>query len=66
MVNRRQQAHRAYAGDSLLSLKPDSRFQNLLIASIAMGVMIVPTVASMSEDATSAFPHADRERQPAT
>jgi phosphate transport system permease protein len=31
-------------------------FQNLLIAGIAMGIMIVPTVASLSEDAMSAVP----------
>jgi len=31
-------------------------FQNLLIASVAMGIMIVPTVASLSEDAMSAVP----------
>lgn len=31
-------------------------FQNLLIASTAMGIMIVPTVASLAEDAMSAVP----------
>ncbi len=31
-------------------------FQNLLIAGIAMGVMIVPTVASLAEDAMAAVP----------
>jgi phosphate transport system permease protein len=36
-------------------------FQNLLVAGIAMGVMIVPTVASISEDAMSAVPRALRE-----
>jgi phosphate transport system permease protein len=36
-------------------------FQNLLVAGIAMGVMIVPTVASISEDAMSAVPHSLRE-----
>lgn len=36
-------------------------FQNLLIASIAMGIMIVPTVASLSEDAMSAVPQGLRQ-----
>jgi len=36
-------------------------FQNLLVAGIAMGVMIVPTVASISEDAMSAVPRSLRE-----
>jgi phosphate transport system permease protein len=36
-------------------------FQNLLVASIAMAVMIVPTIASLSEDAMSAVPHSLRE-----
>jgi len=36
-------------------------FQNLLVAGIAMGVMIVPTVASVSEDAMSAVPRGLRE-----
>jgi phosphate transport system permease protein len=36
-------------------------FQNLLVAGIAMGVMIVPTIASISEDAMSAVPHSLRE-----
>jgi phosphate transport system permease protein len=35
-------------------------FQNLLIAGIAMGIMIVPTVASLSEDAMSAVPRSLR------
>ncbi|WP_422770638.1 phosphate ABC transporter permease subunit PstC [Plantactinospora sp. WMMC1484] len=39
--------------------KPE--FQNLLVAGIAMGIMIVPTVASLSEDAMSAVPHSLRE-----
>jgi phosphate transport system permease protein len=39
--------------------KPE--FQNLLVAGIAMGVMIVPTVASLSEDAMSAVPRSLRE-----
>jgi phosphate transport system permease protein len=36
-------------------------FQNLLVAGIAMGVMIMPTVASLSEDAMSAVPRSLRE-----
>jgi phosphate transport system permease protein len=36
-------------------------FQNLLIAGIVMGVMIIPTVASVSEDAMSAVPRSLRE-----
>ncbi|HWH00277.1 MAG TPA: phosphate ABC transporter permease subunit PstC [Pilimelia sp.] len=36
-------------------------FQNLLVASIAMAIMIVPTIASLSEDAMSAVPHSLRE-----
>jgi phosphate transport system permease protein len=36
-------------------------FQNLLVAGIAMGVMIVPTIASISEDAMSAVPQSLRE-----
>jgi len=39
--------------------KPE--FQNLLVAGIAMGIMIVPTIASLSEDAMSAVPHSLRE-----
>jgi phosphate transport system permease protein len=39
--------------------KPD--FQNLLVASIVMGIMIVPTVASLSEDAMTAVPNSLRE-----
>jgi phosphate transport system permease protein len=39
--------------------KPE--FQNLLVAGIAMGIMIVPTVASLSEDAMSAVPRSLRE-----
>jgi len=39
--------------------KPE--FQNLLVAGIAMGIMIVPTVASLSEDAMTAVPRALRE-----
>ena len=35
-------------------------FQNLLIAGVAMGVMIVPTVASLAEDAMTAVPQALR------
>ncbi|HEX5540529.1 MAG TPA: phosphate ABC transporter permease subunit PstC [Micromonospora sp.] len=36
-------------------------FQNLLIAGIAMGIMIVPTIASIAEDAMSAVPRGLRE-----
>lgn len=36
-------------------------FQNLLVAGLVMGIMIVPTVASLSEDAMSAVPHSLRE-----
>lgn len=36
-------------------------FQNMLIAGIAMGIMIVPTVASLAEDAMSAVPRSLRE-----
>jgi phosphate transport system permease protein len=36
-------------------------FQNLLVAGLAMGVMIIPTVASISEDAMTAVPHSLRE-----
>lgn len=39
--------------------KPD--FQNLLIAGIAMGIMIVPTIASISEDSMAAVPRSLRE-----
>jgi phosphate transport system permease protein len=36
-------------------------FQNLLVAGIAMGIMIVPTIASVAEDAMSAVPRSLRE-----
>jgi phosphate transport system permease protein len=36
-------------------------FQNILVASTAMSIMIVPTIASLSEDAMSAVPHSLRE-----
>lgn len=39
--------------------KPE--FQNLLVAGIAMGIMIVPTIASLSEDAMNAVPNSLRE-----
>jgi phosphate transport system permease protein len=39
--------------------KPD--FQNMLVAGIVMGIMIVPTVASLSEDAMAAVPRSLRE-----
>lgn len=39
--------------------KPE--FQNMLVAGIAMGLMIVPTVASLAEDAMTAVPQSLRE-----
>jgi phosphate ABC transporter, permease protein PstC len=36
-------------------------FQNMLIAGVAMGIMIVPTVASLAEDAMTAVPRSLRE-----
>jgi len=39
----------------------DVDFTNALSAGIVLGVMIVPTVASLSEDAMSAVPHALRQ-----
>ena len=36
-------------------------FQNLLVAGIVMGIMIVPTIASLSEDAMTAVPRSLRE-----
>ncbi|MFC8846760.1 MULTISPECIES: phosphate ABC transporter permease subunit PstC [unclassified Micromonospora] len=36
-------------------------FQNLLIAGIAMGIMIVPTIASISEDSMASVPRSLRE-----
>jgi phosphate transport system permease protein len=39
--------------------RPD--FQNILVAGIAMGVMITPTIASLSEDAMSAVPNSLRQ-----
>jgi len=36
-------------------------FQNMLVAGVAMGIMIVPTIASISEDAMAAVPHSLRE-----
>jgi phosphate transport system permease protein len=39
--------------------KPE--FQNLVVAGIVMGVMIIPTVASLSEDAMAAVPRSLRE-----
>jgi phosphate transport system permease protein len=41
------------------SNKPE--FQNLVVAGIVMGIMIIPTVASLSEDAMTAVPHSLRE-----
>jgi len=39
--------------------KPE--FQNLVVAGIVMGIMIIPTVASLSEDAMAAVPRSLRE-----
>lgn len=39
--------------------RPD--FQNMLVAGVAMGVMIVPTIASLAEDAMRAVPTALRD-----
>ncbi|NUS72168.1 MAG: phosphate ABC transporter permease subunit PstC [Corynebacteriales bacterium] len=39
--------------------KPE--FQNMLVAGIAMGVMIIPTIASVAEDAFSAVPASLRD-----
>lgn len=39
--------------------RPD--FTNMLVAGLVMGIMIVPTVASVSEDAMSAVPRSLRE-----
>lgn len=45
----------------LKSIWPDIQVFNALSAGLVMGVMILPTVASLSEDAMSAVPHALRE-----
>ncbi len=37
------------------------QFQNMLVAGVVMGFMIIPTIASMSEDSLSAVPRALRE-----
>jgi len=60
-----------YGFFALLALNPILRdlwpgtdvpdFQNLLVAGIVMGIMIVPTIASLSEDAMSAVPRSLRE-----
>ncbi len=36
-------------------------FKNIFVAGIVVGIMIVPTVASVSEDAMSAVPQSLRE-----
>ncbi|MBA3489387.1 MAG: phosphate ABC transporter permease subunit PstC [Longispora sp.] len=41
--------------------KEKPEFQNLLVAGIVMGIMIVPTIASLTEDAMAAVPHSLRE-----
>lgn len=46
---------RFWVGDS------PPEFQNLLVAGAVMGIMIVPTIASLSEDAMSAVPRGLRE-----
>ncbi len=45
----------------LKSIWPDIQVFNALSAGLVMGVMIIPTVASLSEDAMSAVPHGLRE-----
>jgi len=47
--------------DLLKPLIPGTDVYNALAASIAVGIMIVPLVASLSEDALSAVPRAIRE-----
>jgi phosphate transport system permease protein len=47
--------------DILKPLIPGTDVYNALAASIAVGIMIVPLVASLSEDALSAVPRAIRE-----
>ena len=42
-------------------LNLEVNFTNALAAGIVLGVMIIPTVASLSEDAMSAVPHALRQ-----
>jgi phosphate transport system permease protein len=60
-----------YGFFALLALNPILRdlwpgtnppdFQNMLVAGIVMGIMIVPTIASLSEDAMTAVPRSLRE-----
>lgn len=45
----------------LQKIWPDIQVFNALSAGLVMGVMIIPTVASLSEDAMSAVPHGLRE-----
>ncbi|HSX67348.1 phosphate ABC transporter permease subunit PstC [Nocardioides sp.] len=45
--------------NDLLDLKVN--FTNLLAAGLVLGVMIIPTIASLAEDALSAVPHAMRQ-----
>jgi phosphate transport system permease protein len=47
--------------DLLKPMIPGTEVYNALAASIAVGIMIVPLVASLSEDALSAVPRAIRE-----
>jgi phosphate transport system permease protein len=42
-------------------LRLDVGFTNALSAGVVLGVMIVPTIASLAEDAMSAVPHAMRQ-----
>lgn len=42
-------------------LNLDVGYTNALAAGIVLGIMIIPTIASLSEDAMSAVPHALRE-----
>ncbi|WP_044640870.1 phosphate ABC transporter permease subunit PstC [Risungbinella massiliensis] len=45
----------------LQKIFPDISFFNALSASIAVGIMIIPMIASLSEDAMSAVPNSIRE-----
>ncbi|MDP3972519.1 MAG: phosphate ABC transporter permease subunit PstC, partial [Candidatus Nanopelagicales bacterium] len=45
----------------LQSIWPQTQVFNALSAGLVMGIMIIPTIASLSEDAMSAVPHGLRE-----
>jgi phosphate transport system permease protein len=45
----------------LQTILPETQVYNILAASIAVGIMVVPLVASLSEDALSAVPRSLRE-----